>query len=280
MKVVLFCGGLGMRLRDHAENVPKPMLPLGYRPILWHLMKYYAHYGHTDFVLCLGYRGDLIKHYFLHYEEGVSNDFVLSQGGRKRELLTSDIEDWRITFVETGLSSNIGQRLLRVKKHVQNEEMFLANYSDGLSDLPLPDQIETFKKSNAIACFVAMKPHLSYHFVSFDSSGRLEGFKDILQSGLRVNAGFFIFRREIFDYINEGEELVEKPFSRLVAQDKLLAYNYDGFWVPMDTAKDKAKLDELHASGAPPWYVWAKTPVVTPAHTIPTIEATTAVGRK
>lgn len=101
MKVVLFCGGLGMRLRDYAENVPKPMLTLGYRPILWHLMKYYAHYGHRDFVLCLGYRGDMIKNYFLNYEEGISNDFVLSEGGRKRELLTSDIEDWRITFVET-----------------------------------------------------------------------------------------------------------------------------------------------------------------------------------
>src|SRR5215813_5940192 len=240
MKVVLFCGGLGMRLRDYAENVPKPMLPLGYRPIWWHLMKYYAHYGHRDFVLCLGYRGDMIKNYFLNYEEGISNDFVLSEGGRKRELLTS----------------NIGQRLLRVKRHVENEEIFLANYSDGLSDIDLTQQIETFRQSGAVGCFVAMKPHLSYHFVSFDSGGRLEGFKDIIQSGLRVNAGFFAFRREIFDYIQEGEEFVEKPFNRLVEQNKLLAYTYDGFWVPMDTAKDKAKLDELYASGKPLWYVW------------------------
>lgn len=258
MKVVLFCGGLGMRLRDYAENVPKPMLPLGYRPILWHLMKYYAHFGHRDFILCLGYRGDMIKNYFLNYEEGISNDFVLSEGGRKRELLTSDIEDWRITFIETGLSSNIGQRLLRVKQHVINEEMFLANYSDGLSDVDLHQQIATFKESGAVGCFVAMKPHLSYHFVSFDANGRLEGFKDVVQSGLRVNGGFFIFRREIFDYINEGEELVEEPFTRLVKEGKLLSYNYDGFWVPMDTAKDKAKLDELYASGKPPWFVWAR----------------------
>src|SRR6185437_3520361 len=143
--------------------------------------------------------------YFLNYEEGISNDFVLTEGGRKRELLTSDIDDWRITFVETGLSSNIGQRLLRVKAHVQNEDVFLANYSDGLSDVPLPEQIDTFMKSGAIGCFLAMKPHLSYHFVSFDSNGRLEGFRDIIQSGLRVNGGFFIFRKEIFDYINEGE---------------------------------------------------------------------------
>lgn len=256
MKVVLFCGGLGMRLRDYAENVPKPMLPLGYRPILWHLMKYYAHYGHRDFVLALGYRGDLIKNYFLNYEEGISNDFVLSEGGRKRELLTSDIEDWRITFVETGLSSNIGQRLMRVKKYVQDEEIFLANYSDGLTDLPLPGQIEEFKKSGAVGAFLSVKPNLSYHFVASDEHGRVLGFRDIQQSGLRVNGGFFIFRREIFDYMKEGEELVEQPFSRLVAENKLMAMHYDGFWIPMDTAKDKAKLDELYAGGKPPWFVW------------------------
>jgi glucose-1-phosphate cytidylyltransferase len=256
MKVVLFCGGLGMRLRDYADNVPKPMVPLGYRPILWHLMKYYAHYGHRDFVLCLGYRGDLIKNYFLHYEEGLSNDFILSEGGRKRELLTSDIEDWRITFVETGLTSNIGSRLVAVKKHVADEEIFLANYSDGLTDLPLPEQIETFRRSGAIGCFLSVKPNLSYHFVSVDSAGRVQSFRDIAQSGLRVNGGFFVFRREIFDYIRPGEELVEQPFNRLVADQRLLAYEYDGFWLPMDTAKDKAKLDEFHASGKPPWCVW------------------------
>src|SRR5512146_3359471 len=142
MKVVLFCGGLGMRLRDYAENVPKPMVPLDYRPILWHVMKYYAHFGHTDFILCLGYRGDLVKQYFLNYEECTSNDFVLSEGGRRREMLNSDIDDWRITFVETGLNANIGERLMAVRRHVAGEEMFLANYSDGLTDLCLPDQIE------------------------------------------------------------------------------------------------------------------------------------------
>lgn len=256
MKTVLFCGGLGMRLREHADNVPKPMLPLGYRPILWHLMKYYAHFGHRDFVLCLGYRGDLIKNYFLNYEEGISNDFVLSEGGRKRELLTSDIEDWRITFVESGLSSNIGQRLVAVRRFVQNEEMFLANYSDGLTDLQLPEQVETFRKSGAIGCFLSVKPNLSYHFVALDERGAVLGFRDLTQSGLRVNGGFFIFRREIFDYIKEGEDLVEEPFSRLVAARKLLAYGHNGFWLPMDTAKDKSKLDELVASGRPPWYVW------------------------
>lgn len=255
MKVVLFCGGLGMRLRDYAENVPKPMVPLGYRPMLWHLMKYYAHFGHRDFILCLGYRGDVIKNYFLNYEEGLSNDFILSEGGRKRELLTSDIEDWRITFVETGLSSNIGQRLMAVKPHLAGQEMFLANYADGLTDLPLPQEIESFRKSGAIACFASVKPNMSFHFVAVDETGRVS-FRDLAQSGLRVNGGFFVFRQEIFDYMRPGEELVEEPFGRLAESRKLLAYPYDGFWMAMDTAKDKQRMDELYGTGKPPWYVW------------------------
>jgi glucose-1-phosphate cytidylyltransferase len=260
VKVVLFCGGLGMRLRDYADNVPKPLVPLGYRPLIWHVMKYYAYYGHRDFILCLGYKGDLIKNYFLHYEEGLSNDFVLSEGGRKRELLTSDIEDWRITFVETGLSSNIGERLMAVRRHVEGEEVFLANYSDGLTDLPLPEQIEAFERSGAIASFLSVKPTLSYHFVVADSNGMVQNFVDITKAGLRVNGGYFVFRKEIFDYMREGEELVEQPFLRLVEQKQLTAYTYDGFWVPMDTAKDKQRLDELHASGRPPWFVWQQAP--------------------
>jgi len=256
MKVVLFCGGLGMRLRDYAENVPKPMVPLGYRPILWHIMKYYAHYGHRDFVLCLGYRGDMIKHFFLNYEECMSNDFVLTQGGAERELLTSDIQDWRITFVDTGQQANIGQRLLAVRRHLEGESMFLANYSDGLTDLHLPDQIGAFERSGATACFLSVKPNLSYHFLSSDERGFVTSFRDIAQSGLRVNGGFFVFRSDVFDAIREGEELVEEPFSRLMEQRQLLAYPYDGFWLPLDTAKDKARLDGLMAAGKPPWFVW------------------------
>jgi glucose-1-phosphate cytidylyltransferase len=256
MKVVLFCGGLGMRLRDYADNVPKPMVPLGYRPIIWHLMKYYAHFGHNEFILCLGYRGDLVKQYFLNYEECVSNDFVLSEGGRKRELLNSDIEDWKITFVETGLNANIGERLAAVQPHLEGDEMFLANYSDGLTDLYLPDQIEHVRRLGKTASFLAVRPNLSYHFLNSDENGVVESFRDIAQSGLRVNGGFFVFRREIFDYMEKGEELVLEPFQRLMEAGELVAYNYDGFWVPMDTAKDKKRLDDLFESGNPPWQVW------------------------
>ena len=268
MKVVLFCGGLGMRLRDYAENVPKPMVPIGYRPVIWHLMRYYAHFGHTDFILCLGYRGDLIKEYFLNYEECVSNDFVLSAGGRHRVLINSDIEDWRITFVDTGLNANIGERLKAVEKHLAGEEMFLANYADGLTDLPLPEQIADLRRRNKIASFLSVRPNLSYHFVA-SQNGVVTAFRDIAHSGLRVNGGFFAFKTDVFDYIRVGEELVLEPFQRLVDAGQLVAYEYDGFWLPMDTAKDKKRIDDLYDGGDPPWQVWKRSRRETPADVVP-----------
>jgi glucose-1-phosphate cytidylyltransferase len=203
MKVVLFCGGMGMRMREYSEAVPKPMVPIGYRPILWHVMKYYAHYGHEDFILCLGYKADVIKNYFLNYNECLSNDFVLSGGGKNLELLSSDIHNWRITFVDTGLTSNIGQRLKAVEKHLQNEEVFLANYTDGLSDVNLDALVETFLQSKRLACFVSVKPRASFHMISVDEGGIVRSIEHITKSGARINGGFFLFRREIFQFIKE-----------------------------------------------------------------------------
>lgn len=256
MKVVLFCGGLGMRMREYSEALPKPMVPIGYRPILWHVMKYYAHYGHKDFILCLGYMADAIKRYFLEYNECLSNDFVLSQGGKKLELLSSDIHDWNITFVDTGLTSNIGQRLQAVQKHLQGEEMFLANYTDGLSDVPLPSAIEAFQRSGKVACFVSVTPRASFHLVEADPGGAVTSIKHIGESGARMNGGFMVLRQEIFSYMRDGEELVEEPFRRLIAEGKLMAYPYEGFWACMDTFKEKQRLDELFARGDAPWEIW------------------------
>src|SRR5262249_36572954 len=168
MKVVLFCGGLGTRIREYPEPVPKPMITIGYRPILWHVMKYYAHHGHKDFILCLGYRADAVKNYFLKYDECLSNNFVLSDGGRKLKLLHSDIDDWNITFVDTGVQSNIGQRLMAVEDYLDGESMFLANYSAGLTDLPLPDYLERFERRDKVASFLAVPPPYSSHVVSVD----------------------------------------------------------------------------------------------------------------
>jgi len=256
MKVVLFCGGLGMRLRDYSESVPKPMVPVGYRPILWHVMRYYAHFGHKDFILCLGYKADSIKKYFLDYDETISNDFVLSEGGRKVDLLASDIQDWKITFADTGLNSNVGMRLKAVQHFLRDEEMFLANYSDGVSDLPLPAMIDYFRQGSALACFAGVMPTQSFHLVKVENGGLVQSIQHVREVGMRINGGFFVFRRQIFDWIRPGEELVQEPFQRLAAAGKLVAYPYDGFWACMDTFKDKQLLEDLYSRGQVPWEVW------------------------
>lgn len=257
MKVVLFCGGQGMRLRDYSESVPKPMVPIGYRPILWHLMKYYAHYGHKDFILCLGYKADAIKNYFLNYDECLSNDFVLSEGGSKVQLLNRDIQDWKIAFVDTGMLANIGQRLKAVEEYLEGEEVFLANYSDGLTDLHLPQFIDQFCQQGKIASFLCVRPAQSFHVVTLKSEdGLVDGIQDMSRFGLWINGGYFLFRKEIFAYIREGEELVQEPFSRLIQEEELAAYQYEGFWACMDTFKDKQQLDDLYARGEAPWEVW------------------------
>jgi glucose-1-phosphate cytidylyltransferase len=255
MTVVLFCGGLGMRLREYSENIPKSMVNIGYRPILWHVMKYYAHFGHKNFILCLGYKADTIKDYFLNYNEAISNDFVLSDG-RKVHLLNSDIHEWKITFVDTGLHSNIGQRLKQVEKYIGNEEVFLANYTDGLTDLPLPKMIEHFHQSGKIASFLAVKPTYSFHVVNLSEDGSVMAIEHVKNTPLLINGGYFVFKREIFDHIRPGEEMVEEPFDRLIAQRELISYSYDGFWASMDTFKDKQQLDDLYSRGACPWTVW------------------------
>ena len=253
MKVVLFCGGQGMRLRELSEHIPKPMVPIGYRPILWHLMRYYAHFGHKDFILCLGYKADVIKEYFLKYDETLSNDFVLSDGGSKLQLLNRDIADWRITFVETGSQTNIGGRLVAVRKHLEGEEMFLANYSDGLCDLPLDRYLDSFVNSQAIAKFVAVRPTTTFHIVDLQETGVVRGVQELSESGIWMNGGFFAFRSEIFDYIRQGEDIVAEPFDRLIKEQRLVAEKYDGFWMSMETFKDKQLLDDLYSRGVAPW---------------------------
>lgn len=255
MKVVLFCGGAGMRLRGYADDVPKPMVQIGNRPILWHLMKYYAHFGHKDFILCLGYKGNVIKDYFLHYDESASNDFVWSQGGKNVRYLSRDIDDWNVTFVDTGLNSNIGQRLRAVESQLGDDEMFLANYADGLTDVDLDDVIQRFRNSDAVASLLLVKPTASFDLVKAGDDSLVEGVTALTCSDVWVNGGFFVIRKEIFRYLGPGEELVREPFQRLIEQRALLAYRYSGFWQCMDTFKDKQVLEELDQTVAP-WKVW------------------------
>jgi glucose-1-phosphate cytidylyltransferase len=260
LKVVLFCGGLGLRMGEGSPRIPKPMVTIGNRPILWHIMKYYAYFGHTDFVLCLGHRSEAIKDYFLNYNEALANDFVLSGSGKQVELLRGDMHDWRITFVDTGIHANVGQRLKAVEKHLAGEEMFLANYGDGVTDAPLPLLISDLVERDKIASFLCVRPaNYSFHTVSINEAALVRGIRNIAQTDVWINAGFFVFKREIFDYIEDGEDLVEQPFQRLIDREQLIASKYEGFWAPMDTLKDKHNLEQLLESGRAPWRVWDAT---------------------
>lgn len=256
MKVVLFCGGLGTRLREHSDTLPKPLVNIGYRPIIWHLMRYYAHFGHKEFILCLGYRGDMIREYFLNYNECMSNDFVLDGGSGRVDLVTRDMDGWKITFVDTGLHANIGQRLLRVRKYLGDDPMFLANYADALTNLPLDQHVQAFQQSDATASMLAVPISQSFHVVSTADDGRVARLGQMNESNLWINAGYFCMRPSIFDHINEGEELVEQPFQRLIEAGKLLSYRYKGFWQQMDTFKDKITYDRMEGRGDCPWKVW------------------------
>ena len=253
MKVVIFCGGFGVRMGEETQRIPKPMIPVGHRPILWHIMKWYASWGHDDFILCLGYKADSIKEYFLNYNEALSNDFILSNGGRDLKLLGTDISSWRIAFVDTGARSTIAERLLAVQAHLAGEEYFLATYGDGLTDAPLPDMIDRLRTTGKTGLFLSVRPVFNAHVVEADSDGVVQSVEDMEGANVRINGGFFVFRHDVLDYINAGEELVDEPFDRLIAKRELVAYKHDGFWEPMDTMKDKQRLDALEEGGRAPW---------------------------
>ena len=229
-------------------------------------MKYYAQFGHKDFILCLGYKADVIKNYFLNYNECLSNDFVLTNGCKRVDLLGNDIQDWKITFVDTGLHTNIGQRLLSVERQLDGEDVFLANYADGLTDCHLPRLIDHFYKQNTIATLLAVTPNNVFHLVSINPDNTVGSLRYANEGALVINGGYFVFTREIFKYIKEGEDLVCDPFRRLIAEQQLSAYKYDGFWACMDTFKERQQLEEMYARGEAPWEVWKNSKDKTVTH--------------
>ncbi len=253
MKVVLFCGGRGTRIREYSEAIPKPMIPVGHQPILWHLMQYYSHYGHRDFVLCLGYKANIIKEFFLSYRPSAFSDCAVSNFGKRVELFGKPQEDWRVSLIDTGLWRNIGERLWAVRDHVRQEEVFFANYSDGLSDVNLNGMLEHFKASGKIAAFLAVRPPLTYHLVDIKEDGQVREFKSSDCSDIWINGGYFILRPQVFDFMQEGEELVLEPFQRLIEANQLMAYKHQGFWRPMDTLRDRQVLEDMAEQGSTPW---------------------------
>ncbi|MDE9364308.1 glucose-1-phosphate cytidylyltransferase [Luteipulveratus sp. YIM 133132] len=262
MKVVLFCGGLGMRIRSGPESLPKPMVPIGHRPVLWHVMRYYAHFGHTEFILCLGFGAEAVKDYFLSYRETASNDFVMSHGGEQIDMLSTDISEWRITFADTGLDTPIGERLRRVRHHLDGDEMFLANYGDVLTDAPMNDLVEQFRGTDAVASVLAVKPQDSFHVLRMNGPTSVTGLEPVADMDMRINGGYFVLRQGIFDYLGENQDLVMDACVKAAADGKMRATPYDGFWAPMDTLKERASLEDLYRRGCSPWALWREQPAV------------------
>jgi glucose-1-phosphate cytidylyltransferase len=256
VKVVLFCGGHGMRMREGAGSAPKPMVMIGDRPLLWHVMRYYAHFGHTEFVLCLGYGASAVKEFFLRYDETLSNDFTLAAGGRDLQLHSTDITDWKITFIDTGLHATIGERLLRVRGYLEDDEIFLANYADTLTDAPLSDMIDKFRATDTTVGLLAVPPFSTHHILDLDETGLVRRVRQAHEAMQWENGGYFVMRPAIFDALREGEDMVPHAFDRLVAQRRLLAYSLSGFWRAADTFKDRVELEDMYQRGECPWMVW------------------------
>jgi len=257
MKVVLFCGGLGMRMREGPASAPKPMNMIGDRPLLWHVMRYYAHFGHTEFILCLGYGAAAVKDYFVHYDETQSNDFTLVGGGRDIEMHSTDITDWKISFIDTGLHASIGERLIRVRSLVENDEMFLANYADTLTDAPLDALVGQFQRApQAVVSMLAVPPVSTHHVVEVADGGEVTGVRAVAELMQWENGGYFVMRPTIFDVLRDGEDMVPDAFHRLVPERRLLAHRYSGFWRAADTFKDRAELEDMFHRGQCPWMLW------------------------
>jgi glucose-1-phosphate cytidylyltransferase len=266
-------------MRSSDDSAPKPMMPIGHRPVLWHVMRYYAHFGHTDFILCLGYGARAVKDYFLNYHETHSNDFVLTKGGEHIELLDSDISEWSITFIDTGIDTAIGERLRRVRRYLDDDEIFLANYGDVLTDAPMNDIVDQVATSDVAGSLLAVPPQDSFHVVDIDGSCRITGFTPVADMQMRINGGYFVLKQDIFDYLNEDEDLVMDACTRAAADGRMLAVPYDGFWAPMDTLKERSRLEDLYRTGQSPWAIWRHQPTK-PGHRIDAIEVPDINGRR
>jgi glucose-1-phosphate cytidylyltransferase len=260
VKVVLFCGGFGLRMREASDQVPKALIPVGQEPIILHIMRYFAHYGHKDFILCLGYQGHVIQSFFEAGQHEVVDSLVMARDGWAPDELRRHARDWSITFVNTGLNANIGGRLQAVREHLGHDEMFLANYSDTLTDAPLPAMIAGVREHGAVASFLAVRPTYTFHVALFEHGNRVRDIQSVNEADIWINGGYFVLRREIFDYMEAGDELVEQPFRRLLMEDRLLGYKHGGFWAPMDTLKDRQNLNNLFQTGERPWAVWEHLP--------------------
>ena len=260
MKVVILCGGQGTRIRDVSDSIPKPMIPVGGLPILWHIMKYYACWGHKEFILCLGHMGQVIKDFFLNYETH-TNDFTLTLGQNKKiEFHNGHAEEgWRITVVETGQHTMTGARVKRIRPYVLEEENFLLTYGDGVGNIDLDKLVAYHLAHRQILTVSGVRPPGRFGELVGDEAGRVIEFNEKPQaSGGRISGGFFVCRQELFEYLDDRDDLVfeREPMEELVRKGRMMVYEHDGFWQPMDTYRDYLLLNGLAAKGKAPWMIW------------------------
>jgi len=256
MKVVLLAGGLGTRLREETDVKPKPMIEVGNHPILWHIMKTYASYGHTDFVVCSGYKGEVIKNWFANFRI-LNSDFTVSFNEFVSLNFHSEIAEngWNVTISDTGAETMTGGRIKRVQKYVGNEA-FLCTYGDGVADINIENLIQFHKSHGKIATLTTVKPVSRFGVLDVGANNQVEAFKEKPQAEGFINGGFFVFEPEIFDYLDENCVLEQDPLRKLAEDGELMAFNHDGFWQPMDTYRELTILNELWKSGSAPWKVW------------------------
>jgi glucose-1-phosphate cytidylyltransferase len=256
MKVVILCGGMGTRMKEETEFKPKPLVLVGKHPILWHIMKHYAHYGFKEFILCLGYKGDMIKDYFLNYDY-MSNDFTLGLDGQKTVEFhrKGDIENWKITFVDTGLETNTGGRIKKIQKFIKDDDFF-CTYGDGVSDVNLLKLLEFHMKQGKIVTLTGLHPVSKYGIIKTDQSNMVNYFVEKPVMKDLISGGYFVFNKKIFDYLNENSVLEKDPFEILSKKRQIAVFKHEGFWMCMDTYKEAQKLNDIWNSGKSPWRVW------------------------
>jgi glucose-1-phosphate cytidylyltransferase len=258
MKVVILCGGLGTRMREETEFRPKPLVDVGGRPILWHIMKCYAHYGFRDFVLCLGYRGNMIKEYFLNYE-AMNNDFTICLGKQARIEYNDrhEEQDFMVTLAETGAESMTGGRLRRAARYLGGEERFMVTYGDGVSDVDVSELMEFHRSHGKLATVTTFRPASRFGILDISGSNEVQSFIEKPRSDAWASAGFFVFERKVLDYLDGDDTILERePLERLAAEGQLMAYHHEGFFYAMDTYREYQALNELWKSGKAPWKKW------------------------
>lgn len=253
--LVILCGGLGTRLREETEYKPKPMVEIGGKPILWHIMKYYAHFGFRRFILCLGYKGNVIKEYFLNYE-AMSNDFTINLGKSNHLTYESNHpeQNFSITLVDTGLTTMTGGRVKRIEKYIDTET-FMVTYGDGLSNVNINDLVAFHQEHGKLATLTAARPPSRYGILELTERNQVNQFREKVQTEW-INGGFLIFNRRVFDYLDSNCILESEPMEKLAAEKKLMAFRHEGFWIGMDTYREYEMLNKMWDKGNAPWKLW------------------------